>query len=564
MRKKLLLILLVFFIGVNFLASFEIINISNSKYESKNPRVAIDQTGKIMVVWEEVIGGTSYVFYSINSNGEWSNPAKIPDQSTSGNINPDVFKGKYSGFVVVWHHLGCNCIKFIEYNGKWTKSINISPSGGYDFGKPKVITTTNHRIAVAWQRGNPRMPDIYVKIYSPSSGWGSVKNVSNTANGTSKYLDMYPGEHGEVIVVWQDNKESTWTEDVLEPMINMDDGHGNWGKAYDVNSINRWCFRPSVAASGGKIHVGFYYYQEKTYYSSIKDGSVWREPIGVGLGWRRDHDEYYSDATAFKSGIIYTFKDKDGDIVYSVFNGEEWGKVNKISSKQDAFHPAIDYSDDVGVAVVWTNRDNNEIMFANFDPEESPEPEPEPNKPPIAKFVYSPKNGLYPLTVNFDASGSYDEDGQIVKYQWNFGDGQLGKGVKISHTFSKKGNYHIKLTVTDDDGATGTAYGEVEVFGVSSPLNQRFELVENRSLFVTEYLYKIEWDKNPRNAEIGAFITNYKIYRREKGLSKFKFLDIVPSNNFKYYDRSLGTKKINYEYYITAVDDQGRESSIED
>ncbi len=569
MKKKYLVTFLFFFIvffsGVILINSSEIVNISNSSYKSQNPRVAIDQTGKIMVVWEEVIKGTSYVYYSIKSGTKWSNPAKIPGQSNKGNINPDVFRGKYSGFVVAWHNLGCNCIKFIEYNDKWTNSLTMSPSGGYDMGQPKIITTTNHRIAVAWQRGNPRMADIYVKIYSPSGGWGSVHNVSNTANGTSKYLDMYPGEHGEVIVVWQDNKESTWTEDVLEPMINMDDGKGHWGKAYDVNKINRWCFRPSVCASGGKIHVGFYYYQEKMFYSSLKSGNSWEDPKEVWPGWRHDHDRYYSDSAAYKSGMLFTFKDRDGDIAYTVYDGKSWSNASKVSLKQDAFHPAIDYSKEVGAAIVWTNRDTNEIMFINFEPDESPEPEPNPNKPPVAKFTFSPKTGLYPLKVHFDGSASKDPDGEIVKYVWTFGDGSTAKGKIVDHVFSKKGVYNVRLEVTDDDGATGSTFGTVEVLGIYSPLNQHYELVENRSLFTKEYLYKITWDRNPKNAEIGATIVNYKIYRRKKGYSSpFSFLTRLSADNFKYLDRTLGTQKIEYDYRITAVDSEGRESSIDD
>ena len=518
-----------------------------------------------MVVWEEVKKGTSYVYYSIRSGANWTKPAKIPGQSGRGNIDPDVFRGKYSGFVVVWHHLGCNCIKFTEYNNKWTNAITMSPSGGYDMGQPKVITTSNRRIAVAWQRGNPRMADIYVKIYSPSGGWGRAVNVSKTANGTSKYLDMYPGNNGEVIVVWQDNKESTWTEDVLEPMINMDNGRGHWGKAYDVNKINRWCFRPSVCASGGKIHVGFYYYQEKMYYSSIKSQSSWEDPKEVWPGWRRDHDRYYSDAAAYGSGMLYTFKDRDGDIVYSVYDGKSWSNASKISTKQDAFHPAIDYRKGIGAAVVWTNRDTDEIMFANFEPEESPEPEPEPNKPPIAKFSFSPKTGLYPLKVSFDGSASHDPDGRIVDYTWNFGDGKNAKGKTAEHTFTQKGTYNVRLIVTDNDGATGSAFGTVEVLGIYSPLNQHYELKENRSLFTREYLYKITWDRNPRNAEIGAVIINYKIYRRKKGYStNYKFLTRLSADQFKYLDRSLGSHKTEYDYRITAVDTEGRESPIEE
>ncbi|MHC4507842.1 MAG: PKD domain-containing protein, partial [Planctomycetota bacterium] len=54
-------------------------------------------------------------------------------------------------------------------------------------------------------------------------------------------------------------------------------------------------------------------------------------------------------------------------------------------------------------------------------------------------------------TVNFDASASYD-DGNIVNYEWDFGDGNLGAGVNASNTYTDEGTYTVVLTVTDDAG----------------------------------------------------------------------------------------------------------------
>jgi PKD repeat protein len=54
--------------------------------------------------------------------------------------------------------------------------------------------------------------------------------------------------------------------------------------------------------------------------------------------------------------------------------------------------------------------------------------------------------------VNFDASGSSASAGSsIVKYEWDFdGDGVIDmEGEKASHTFTEKGNFNVKLVVTD-------------------------------------------------------------------------------------------------------------------
>jgi PKD repeat protein len=77
------------------------------------------------------------------------------------------------------------------------------------------------------------------------------------------------------------------------------------------------------------------------------------------------------------------------------------------------------------------------------------------NQSPTAFFTISPISGVAPLEVSFDASYSSDQDGTIVNYEWDFKDGSTGNGETVNHTFSSTGNYNVKLTVTDDKGATG-------------------------------------------------------------------------------------------------------------
>ncbi|MFO7992264.1 MAG: PKD domain-containing protein [Thermoplasmata archaeon] len=56
-------------------------------------------------------------------------------------------------------------------------------------------------------------------------------------------------------------------------------------------------------------------------------------------------------------------------------------------------------------------------------------------------------------SYHFSAEGSYDLDGYIVSYEWDFGDGSKGNGQFVIHEYPSEGEYIISLTVTDDDGA---------------------------------------------------------------------------------------------------------------
>ncbi len=86
-----------------------------------------------------------------------------------------------------------------------------------------------------------------------------------------------------------------------------------------------------------------------------------------------------------------------------------------------------------------------------------------PNVAPIASFSASPSSGKAALTVQLDASASTDVDGTISTVSWDFGDGQSGSGVSVSHLYAIAGTYIATVTVTDDDGATATISSAIVV-----------------------------------------------------------------------------------------------------
>jgi PKD repeat protein len=65
----------------------------------------------------------------------------------------------------------------------------------------------------------------------------------------------------------------------------------------------------------------------------------------------------------------------------------------------------------------------------------------------------------------FNGTMSYDPDGIVVDYSWEFGDGGVGNGVFVSHAYESPGGYTVKLTVTDDDGLSHSDWVHVMVEG---------------------------------------------------------------------------------------------------
>jgi len=77
-----------------------------------------------------------------------------------------------------------------------------------------------------------------------------------------------------------------------------------------------------------------------------------------------------------------------------------------------------------------------------------------PNEDPVADASGGePYEGLVDEEITFNGSSSYDPDGEIVEWFWDFGDGTNVTGEIITHSYSNAGIYLVGLLVTDDDGA---------------------------------------------------------------------------------------------------------------
>ncbi|WP_251343663.1 PKD domain-containing protein [Haloplanus halophilus] len=87
------------------------------------------------------------------------------------------------------------------------------------------------------------------------------------------------------------------------------------------------------------------------------------------------------------------------------------------------------------------------------------------NQDPSASIAANETSITAGDAVAFDGSGSTDPDGSIVSYEWDVdGDGVVdATGQQVTHAFASPGTYAVELTVTDDDGATGTATETIQV-----------------------------------------------------------------------------------------------------
>lgn len=89
--------------------------------------------------------------------------------------------------------------------------------------------------------------------------------------------------------------------------------------------------------------------------------------------------------------------------------------------------------------------------------------------PPLVSFTVFPAMPTAGASVAFDATASSDPDGDILAYDWAFGDGGTATGVQVQHTYTSPGTFSAALTATDSDGLFAVAAQDLVIVDATNP-----------------------------------------------------------------------------------------------
>ena len=151
-----------------------------------------------------------------------------------------------------------------------------------------------------------------------------------------------------------------------------------------------------------------------------------------------DPDDYFTSSKKYPP-IIYHFivivgwKDDP-----SIDNGGYWICKN-------SWGPEWGYNGFFNIEYGTENIDSFEVNWVDYNPDVIVNWEPVAN----AGGIYYGDVGQ---EILFNAGGSFDHEGEIIKYTWDFGDGYNEYGTIATHAYESQGVYPVTLTVVDSDG----------------------------------------------------------------------------------------------------------------
>lgn len=268
--------------------------------------------------------------------------------------------------------------------------------------------------------------------------------------------DLSPGWTTADSIKWMGTWDSATGKYSPEfsPVFNMRAGSGIW--AIDVDSTGKVWAGGDVASVGTAVGTrwsgGFARFSRKDTTAPAAPGNV--KLLGstastVTLGWN----------AATGTPVRYQVLRDDRVVGYTSGTSLTVPK----GAKSRYFIRAVDATGNVGASSVA------------FDADNIPD-----NQAPSAAFAQSVDR----LTVSVDGSTSIDPEGAHLTYSWTFGDGESATGVTASHTYARGGSYTVKLTVTDEDGATASTERTVDV---TQPVTGTFPVIQPGSSWKWRY-----------------------------------------------------------------------------
>ncbi len=291
--------------------------------------------------------------------------------------------------------------------------------------------------------------------------------VFKTPSGGSQRLTHYRGVYYVDYTTNMDVNVSLWTVESSE-MVVSHDFHRTGMKFVSDGTYNQYpyTFVPGTRltewkdltigdSSDGEGWVGKLCWCNADFNVTLSADTnyvlVFADPVG----------DQYSHSCQMGTGYTYTSPGGDYDDGYSLYSrddGDTWySQIIRISDlPPDSRWISYDHAFELSFTGDASSSSRDQYPFYyeedTFDG----------NRHPYADFTFSPSDPNPGESVSF-TDESYDDDGSISSWNWEFGDGATSSSQNPSHTYSDTGTYEVNLTVTDNDGETDNVTKNIAV-----------------------------------------------------------------------------------------------------
>jgi len=470
---------------VNWNESQKLLASDGVSLDSFGYSVSIDgETALIGACYDDGSKGSVYVF--TRSGTTWSEQTKL---FASDGISGDLFgysvslSGNTALIGMPWDDDNMaqsgSAYVFVRSGDNWTQQQKLLPSDGAEgdyFGYSVSLSGNTALIGALLHDENLGSAYVFTRT---GTNWAEQQKLLGNDS-------MYGDEFGSSVSIDGDTAligayGDDGTRGSAYVFIRNGDSWSQQAKLLAENGAMGDLFGISVSIEGDTVVIGADEYYANTFgstYIFTRTGTTWTQEAkltdpGGMLGDRFGYSVSLNDDTVL-IGVLYGdgYWTNTGSAFIFTRIGTTWTQQAKLMALDgqvwDWFGGSVSVDGDTAFIGVMGDDDNGGESGSVYVFTKESE-----NEPPVADFSWTPQNPDPNQPVNFNASLSYDSDGTITLYEWDWdnvgGYDESNDVPTAQHTWVSEGIYPVTLRVTDDEGAINTTTKSVFVGKVDVP-----------------------------------------------------------------------------------------------
>jgi len=213
--------------------------------------------------------------------------------------------------------------------------------------------------------------------------------------------------------------------------------------------------------------------------NSIRGNNVASNTYGIRLWYSPNNIVSKNNVTSNWYGIylrqssnsIFYHNDFVNNLHQVCMHAPDPGETSSINAWDDGYPSGGNYwSDYTGVDADGDGIGDTPYVIDENNTDRYPLMNPWGSGTPVASFSWSPSTPEVDELVTFDASASMPVGGEIVSYEWDFGDGNHATGEIVTHAYGSAGTFTVTLNVIDSEGLWDIEQKQIEVKAPPPPL----------------------------------------------------------------------------------------------
>lgn len=435
----------------------------SSAPESNDPLWIYNTNSREMPTSPVIADGKVYfnnrdAFYCLNEQGELLWKGSVESEFTPAIGDGKVFVGTTDGYLV--------CLDMRNGKELWRTQLDFNPeptgissppayfntkvfvgTSNYTGGKGMLYSLSAYDGHILWQS------EVESSIYfsSPAVVNGRViiglMGLYNADLSWSPPYGVYAFDENNGTELWNFSTQGSVGS---SPLI-----HGN-KVIFTSKDSYLYCLNVSTGSLIWRVEIG----------SSVSSPALYEEKIFVGSGELSGSGKFYSfdmdgnklwefvpngavqSSPAVADGKVFFATNVKNGSIYSLYtsNGTLLWRYTPVPENYIISSPSI------ADGKLFISSDNGKVYCFSGNIE------------PIANFSVSKFRWKVGEGVEFNASSSSEPHGEL-NYTWDFGDGTIGYGMIVKHSYEKQGTYKVTLTVRDDEGYVNSTTLSVYVEG---------------------------------------------------------------------------------------------------